>query len=335
MCLTDMLVTCIELKSNHEKDFVKSVNQVIRLFLHGGNMMMFFRTVFFMAAIFAIVGVRFAPAGSVSDGVPVFTDGFTTEALMAEMWNFSASDDWSIANGNLNVVAGRNTAAAPHDLRIAGSLAVSFRLQVRDFAEDGSVGARVRGVRFLLTVEGFKYEYVVDGRQTLQGKTSSVKAPVAGRWYDVRIEQYDDIFRWFIDGESAGEFSEPEAIQGAGTHFQFISSGAAASFDNIVVAPISTDKELSRNFLRNAAFEDVPDFVPNYWKPHGNLMIPVPPERLWENWGVTTDEAWYGRQSLRFSDSGIQSHQNGMPVGTPCTFSIYLKADRPGLRSRS
>ncbi len=269
---------------------------------------------------------------SASDGVPVFSEDFTTAALMAERWEFSDSRDWVIADGSLSVVGGRVASAVPLAAEVDGPMSVAFRIKVRDFGDTHRwVGARVRGIHFTLRPGSFWHVYRIGGHAHSLGGSQQAHVEI-NRWYHFRIEQQGDRFRWFVDGQLVVDLHEPGTITGAGRDFELVTAGPLAAYDDVVVAPLVTEGALSRNYLRNAAFEEVPDVVPTYWKPDGIGFIP--PERLWARWGVTRETSWYGEQSLRVAAGGFASHQNGMPVGSPCTFSVYLKADRPELKAQ-
>ena len=115
------------------------------------------------------------------------------------------------------------------------------------------------------------------------------------------------------------------------------------------------DREQTPNLIRNSGFETTTNFpVPDYWGVwDGNIKVPHLAEHIFTLWGVDRSQAWEGRQSMRicrpgdvgspetkeydyYNDFYIQSfwYSNIIEVGNPYVFSVYMKADRPGLATQ-
>ena len=277
-----------------------------------------------------------AAATSQSAEVPRFADDFSTSALLAELWKTTPPDRWKVADGVLGV-SGGGASAAPKGLQVDGPVAVSFRMRVGDFGKGNNwVGANVRGILFSLTPGGFWHVYRSPAQERSLGGIQTTERPETGRWYAFRIEQDGDRYRWLVDGAVVADFREPNVVRGSDGLVSLASSGPQADYDDISIASLESQGDISPNFIQNASFENVYDIVPFAWKPTG--ISTIPPARLWARWGVDTNAFWHGRQSLRVESGekenpGFMCHQTGMPVGLPCTFSVYLKADRPELRA--
>ncbi len=267
----------------------------------------------------------------------VFADDFTTSALMMEMWKTTPSDGWKMEDGVFRLMKAGPASATPRGLDRAEPVAVTFRIRVRDFGKGNNwVGARVRGIHFTLTPEGFWHVYNSPAQERALGGIQK-KGIALNHWYDFRIEHDGDRYRWLVDGEVVADFREPNPVNGADQLVALATSGPQADYASLAVYALADTGDLSPNFIRNASFETVYDIVPYGWKPSG--ISTIPQVRFWSRWGVDTNTFWHGRQSLRVvsaehDSAGVMCHQAGMPVGRPCTFSIYLKADRPDLLAR-
>jgi len=285
-----------------------------------------------VCAVLAVSAVR------VDAAAPIFADDFSTPALLAEKWALNPPARWKVADGVLAVTAAGSTSATPKLTPITGPIEVRCRVKCLGFDEKGGwCGVGVRGILFTLRPEGFWYVYRIQGQERSLGEMQKTTPPVVGQWYDFKIIQSDKRYTWFVDGKKVADFLEPNDIIGEAGTMHVATAGPGIAYDNVSVASIPADENVSPNAMRNASFEVVPDHVPTYWKPWGVPL--VPPEVFWQKWRVDETEAYEGRRSLRVESKkhagpGFFSHNNNMVVGEPCTFSVYLKANKPGLKAQ-
>ena len=268
---------------------------------------------------------------------PIFSDDFSTSALLAEQWKLSPSERWKISDGVLSVSAAGSAYASPMISPVSGPVEVTCRVKNLGFNNKGGwCGIKVRGILFTLQPAGFWHVYNIDGQKRASGGIKTTNPPVVGRWYDFKIIQQGNSYTWFVDGRKVADFIEPNKIKDKASTMSLATSGPSIAYDNVSITPLPIDKNSSPNLIRNSSFEVVPDHVPTYWKPWA--ISTVPPEIFWKKWRVDDTEAYDGKKSLRVEarggkGCGFFSHNNRMAVGEPCTYSVYLKADRPKLKA--
>ena len=270
--------------------------------------------------------------------IPLFSDDFTTAALLAEKWKLLPASHWQVANGVLTSPARKGSRTAIANLVHTGAVSVHVRVKALAFTPGQWCGVTVRGVHFTLRPDCFWYVYNIHDKKRALGGQYTGEKPEAGRWYAFEIVHRNHRFQWFVDGRKMADFTEPNEIRGAETLLALASSGSPIAYDDVQVLALADNPNASPNLLSNSSFEVVTDHIPNGWTPR--FISAIPPERLWRDWGVDTTCAFVGRQSLRIvgfkeeQGNGFFSVSRGIAVGKPCTFSVYLKADHPGCRAR-
>jgi len=272
-----------------------------------------------------------------AQGVAVFSDDFSTAALLIEKWKLSSAKAWKVEGGQLLAPDRGGTRVATANVTHDGPIEVQLRLKAVAFDGARWCGVRVRGVHFTLRRDCFWYVYNIHGKKRALGNSFTAGKPASNQWHDFRIVNQGTHFQWFVDGRLLFEFNEPSSIQGGDTLLAVATAGPAVAFDDVQVRVLPTGGDASPNLLRNSSFEVVPDHVPTAWTPR--FISHVPPEIVWRDWRVDEGEAHHGERSLRIvgnrrTGNGFFPAQTGIAVGKPCTFSVYLKADQPGRKAR-
>ena len=272
-----------------------------------------------------------------AEGLPLVSDDFSTEALLAEKWKLTPALSWKVQQGALVAGANAGVRSARAKLVHVGPVEVRLRIKAMAFKDGHWCGARVRGILFTLRKEGFWHVYDIEGKPRSLGGICSNEKPSPDTWYDFRIVQRKMRYQWFVNGKRIADFSEPNRIKRQKPLIELATSAPPVSFDNLQVFALAEGEKESPNLIRNSSFEVANDHLPTLWIP---FYIPhIPPEILWRDWRVDGSQAYRGKHSLRIvghkkSGNGFFCAITGIAMEQPCTFSIYLKADRPGRKAR-
>lgn len=270
---------------------------------------------------------------SLAADTPIFGDDFSTSALLAEKWKPTPAAAWEIADGVFASLKEGGTRSASANLEHDGPVTVRVRLKSPELLASDWCGVIVRGVVFMLRPQAYGYAYRIDGAERSLGNTRAASPPRANTWYEFEITNRGQSWQWKVDGALIAEFRESNTVQGSGNLLSLATSGSPVIYDDVQVIALSSNPNASPNLLRNASFEQpIPDHIPPGWKPWHTVTIP--PEVFWHNWQVVSGDAYHGDQALRIHGntaqaSGFFSNSNGVTVGQPMTFSVYLKAEHP------
>ena len=280
------------------------------------------------------------PVRSPAAALPLFSDDFSTPALLVEKWKLNGAAHWQIEGGSLQTAGGGVRTALPnvtHD----GPVEISCRVRPGSFGAPGEFcGIGVRGVTFMLVPGAVAYAYRVTGQERSNGGRSALVDVQPGNWYDIRIVQKGEIYECYVNDSRVFQFRESNPMLNGSQLFSLITSKPPTAYDNVSIAALPAEgASTSPNLLRNASFETVPDTVPLFWKPAGMQILPQ--ERFWQNWRIDNAHAHSGKRSLLLTaqaprpSAGFFSASNGVAVNTgkPSTFSIYLKADHPNFKA--
>lgn len=275
--------------------------------------------------------------------IPVFSDDFSTQSLLAEQWEMKSAKSWSVING---VLFAENSGTAVLKRKVEGDFVISADLKPVNFninnKSGGFAGITFNGIIFALRSDGFWYVYRLVGQNRSLG--NMVKQTLKeGDTYHLEVSCRKTGAAWmytFTANEKAvATFIEPGTIQGSGSDVGLTSSNIQLTFDNFMVAKLEAG-EVSKNMVTNSSFEYLQDTTPLYWHPGDTLTVIGnygTLENFWEVWRADTTEKHSGKQSMRLECNNInqsnyiQSHNISVSAKNPIVYSVYLKADREEL----
>ncbi|MFG0247995.1 MAG: hypothetical protein ACF8OB_03840, partial [Phycisphaeraceae bacterium JB051] len=260
--------------------------------------------------------------------------------MFIEYYKPSNTNHWAVRDDVLVGFGGVDVnAPLPENCQVALDVCL-----LKDMNKGGFSGMRLGGVNFLVRPDGLWYAYRVEGVKKAIGQMSRMDIAYDKSYRMLVTRKAVDngfVFTWDVDGKRIAQFTEMSTIHGEQNKLTMVAHRIESQFDNLGIHQIVAG-HISPNTILNSSFEYVWDGMPAYWKNHNTREVSRDfgsHEMFWQMNRLDTTQAHSGKQSLRIqtndqvTSNGFYAHNSAVSMGHPCTFSIWLKADRPNVHA--
>lgn len=267
-------------------------------------------------------------------GAVIFSDDFNERGLFVANWTTTGKPEFQ--NGQVLLPTGAS-------LILNKSLPSTFQFSVKitmDKQKENQKGVAFCFIRFGKFLAYFRNDglaYVTGGeKEVYKGKLfRNIKPGVPVEWNTtcVRDGEYSK-FTTFLNGEFHSVFTIKD--QKDGEKLNITPGNTSVFLDDFVLSSVAL-KNTSPNLIINSSFEHLLDGMPDYYNVDTGRVYSYkqPYEEFLKTCVIDTQEKHSGKNSLKmvFDDSvtwqqGIFTVNTGVIIGSPATFSVYLKADR-------
>ena len=240
-----------------------------------------------------------------------------------------------LARGNVEdhaVTGGRSRTRSgwPGRRRSAVPIGLSRRpvvssMRVGDFGKGNNWSAHKCGIHFTLTPGGFWHVYRSPPRRAPR-RHPATERPETGRWY---------AFRSNTTATATAGSSMASSWRISASRISWRDRGLVRSprpargrLRRRVRRLLESQGDVSLNFIQNACLK-VYDIVPCV---EADGISTIPPERFWARWASTRTRSGMGVNRSRWCPAKESAGFHAIRPAcrwASCTFSVYLKADRP------